>query len=76
MLLIVDSIPLRVTDLSSDDSRKRKLSSAFPSDDLATSLKDLDLESNDKPLQRSLGLNWDLNSDNFLFRLSHYIRIV
>jgi hypothetical protein len=26
MLLIVDSIPLRVTDLSSDDSRNRKLS--------------------------------------------------
>jgi hypothetical protein len=44
--------------------------SAFSSDDLATSLKDLDLESDDKPLQRSLGLNWDLNSDNFLFRLS------
>ena len=33
--------------------------SAFPTDDLATSLKDLDLESDDKPLQRSLGLNWD-----------------
>ena len=44
--------------------------SAFPTDDLATSLKDLDLESDDKPLQRSLGLNWDLNNDNFLFRLS------
>ena len=44
--------------------------SVFSSDDLATSLKDLDLESDDKPLQRSLGLNWDLNSDNFLFRLS------
>jgi hypothetical protein len=44
--------------------------SFFPSDDLAISLKDLDLESDDKPLQRSLGLNWDLNSDNFLFRLS------
>ena len=26
MLLIVDSIPLRVTDLSSDDGRNRKLS--------------------------------------------------
>jgi hypothetical protein len=42
----------------------------FPSDDLAISLKDLDLESDDKSLQLSLGLNWYLNSDNFLFRLS------
>jgi hypothetical protein len=58
---------LRLHKFASNDPN---VMSAFPSDDLATSLKDLDLESDDKPLQRSLGLNWDLNTDNFLFRLS------
>jgi hypothetical protein len=42
----------------------------LPSSDLATNLKDLDLEANTKPLQRSLGLIWDLNTDRFLFQLS------
>lgn len=44
--------------------------SAFPSEDLATNLKDLDLHGEEKPLQRSLGLNWDVNNDAFLFQLS------
>jgi hypothetical protein len=52
------------------EHKSSNVMSAFPSDDLATSLKDLDLQSDDKPCVRSLGLNWDLNSDNFLFRLS------
>ncbi|VDI59142.1 Hypothetical predicted protein [Mytilus galloprovincialis] len=30
----------------------------------------LDLECDSKPLQRSLGLSWDVNTDNFLFQLS------
>ncbi|XP_052062914.1 uncharacterized protein LOC127702663 [Mytilus californianus] len=44
--------------------------SAFHASDLASNLKDLDLESDSKPLQRSLGLSWDVNTDNFLFQLS------
>ncbi|XP_071123362.1 uncharacterized protein [Mytilus edulis] len=44
--------------------------SAFHASDLASNLKDLDLECDTKPLQRSLGLSWDVNTDNFLFQLS------
>ncbi|VDI29008.1 Hypothetical predicted protein [Mytilus galloprovincialis] len=44
--------------------------SAFHASDLASNLKDLDLECDSKPLQRSLGLSWDVNTDNFLFQLS------
>lgn len=44
--------------------------SAFPGEDLATNLKDIDLHWEEKPLQRSLGLNWDVNNDAFLFNLS------
>ncbi|VDI51101.1 Hypothetical predicted protein [Mytilus galloprovincialis] len=36
--------------------------SAFHASDLASNLKDLDLECDSKPLQRSLGLSWDGNS--------------
>lgn len=51
-------------------SNSPKVMSAFPSEDLATNLKDLDLHGEEKPLQRSLGLNWDVNNDAFLFQLS------
>jgi hypothetical protein len=61
---LMDFGNLRLHKFASNDPN---VMSAFPSDDLATSLTDLDLESDDKPLQHSLGLNWDLNSDNFLF---------
>ncbi|VDI69233.1 Hypothetical predicted protein [Mytilus galloprovincialis] len=44
--------------------------SAFHASDLASNLKDLDLECDSKPLQRSLGRSWDVNTDNFLFQLS------
>ena len=47
---------------------------AFQNEDLATNLKDLDLHGEDKPLQRSLGLGWDVNSDTFLFQLSKDIK--
>jgi hypothetical protein len=51
-------------------SNSFEVMSAFPSSDLATNLKYLDLEANTKPLQHSLGLIWDLNTDMFLFQLS------
>lgn len=51
-------------------SNSPKVMSAFPSEDLATNLKDLDLHGEEKSLQRSLGLNWDVNNDAFLFQLS------
>lgn len=43
---------------------------AFPSDDLAKDLKDLDLGNDILPLQHSLGLCWDLNSDTFTYQIS------
>lgn len=52
-------------------SNKEEVMSAFASDDLAKNLKalkDLDIGNDHLPVQRSLGLNWDLMSDTFTFR--------
>lgn len=43
--------------------------SAFPSEDHAADLKDLDLGVDNPPIQRSLGLHWDLKMDTFTFRV-------
>lgn len=43
---------------------------AFPSADHAKDLKDLDLETDSPPIQRSLGLSWNLENDTFTFRVS------
>lgn len=43
---------------------------AFPSENRAKDLKDLDLSSNPLPLQCSLGLRWDLQTDSFSFCVS------
>ncbi|XP_061432402.1 uncharacterized protein LOC133358195 isoform X1 [Lethenteron reissneri] len=43
---------------------------AFPSDDRSKDLKDLDLNVDTPPIQRSLGLSWDLKADTFTFRVS------
>jgi hypothetical protein len=40
---------------------------AFPKEDLAKGLKKLDLRSDRLPVQRSLGLGWDLGSDQFTY---------
>lgn len=42
---------------------------AFPSRNHASDFKDLDLGSDALPMQRSLGLNWDLMSDTFTFKI-------
>lgn len=51
-------------------SNKEEVMSAFASDDLAKDLKDLDIGNDQLPVQRSLGLNWDLMSDTFTFRVT------
>ncbi|XP_068210596.1 uncharacterized protein [Palaemon carinicauda] len=51
-------------------SNSEEVMKAFPTNDLASNLKDLDLEADSKPLQNSLGLSWDVNTDEFLFQLS------
>ncbi|KAI3369215.1 hypothetical protein L3Q82_007449 [Scortum barcoo] len=43
---------------------------AFPAEDLAASLKDLGLDSETLPVQRSLGLCLDIDSDTFTFRVA------
>lgn len=47
---------------------------AFPPEDRASELKDLDLSSDPLPLQRSLGISWDLKLDCFTFRVSRDTR--
>lgn len=51
-------------------SNSSKVMEAFPSEDLAKDLKDLDLGTDSLPLQRSLGLSWGLKTDSFTFRVS------
>lgn len=43
---------------------------AFPSEDLAVGLKDLDYSTEFPPMQRSLGVSWDITKDTFTFRVS------
>ncbi|XP_064485903.1 uncharacterized protein LOC135398425 [Ornithodoros turicata] len=42
---------------------------AFPSEDYDNDLKNLDLSGGNLPIQRSLGLNWNLRADTFTFRV-------
>ncbi|XP_039885710.1 uncharacterized protein LOC120732292 [Simochromis diagramma] len=51
-------------------SNSSSVMQAFPPEDLAKDLKDLDLGVESLPLQRSLGLIWNLETDNFTFCVS------
>jgi len=51
-------------------SNSSTVMNAFPSEDRAKDLKDLDLSSDPLPFQRSLGLRWDLQTDSFSFCVS------
>ena len=51
-------------------SNNAEVTQAFPSEDRATELCDLDLNKEIKPVQRSLGVYWDLETDTFTFRVS------
>ncbi|RXN13070.1 nuclear GTPase SLIP-GC-like protein [Labeo rohita] len=42
---------------------------AFPAEDHVKDLKDVDLEKDTPPIQRSLGLSWNLKDDTFTFRV-------
>ncbi|XP_027897195.1 uncharacterized protein LOC114159423 [Xiphophorus couchianus] len=50
-------------------SNNKEVMEAFPAEDRANDLKDLDLSSDVLPEQRSLGLNWNLESDAFVFKI-------
>ncbi len=43
---------------------------AFPTEDYARDIKDLDLNGTIMPTQRSLGLNWETATDTFTFKVS------
>ncbi|XP_072321671.1 uncharacterized protein [Eucyclogobius newberryi] len=51
-------------------SNSNDVMQAFPPSDRAKDLKDLDFSADPLPLQRSLGLSWNLESDCFTFRVS------
>jgi hypothetical protein len=51
-------------------SNNPKVSEAFPCEDRAASLQDLDMSKDTIPVQGSLGVCWDLNSDCFTFRVN------
>ncbi|XP_060765880.1 uncharacterized protein LOC132874028 [Neoarius graeffei] len=51
-------------------SNSNKVMTAFAPEDLAKDLKDLNLGTDPLPLQRSLGLIWNLESDSFSFQVS------
>lgn len=42
----------------------------FPPEDLAKGLKGLDLDTDLPPMQRSLGVSWDISEDVFTFKVS------
>lgn len=51
-------------------SNSREVMEAFPTEDHANDLKDLDLGFDSLLIQRSLGLCWDLKTDTFLFQVA------
>ncbi|XP_026042220.1 uncharacterized protein LOC113033090 [Astatotilapia calliptera] len=51
-------------------SNSKEVMEAFPPEDRANDLKDLDLSSDILPVQRSLGLNWNLECDMFVFKVN------
>nr|XP_027235545.1 uncharacterized protein LOC113826820 [Penaeus vannamei] len=48
----------------------QEVMSALPGDDISQDLKDMDFDAEHLPLQRSLGLYWDLQADIFTYRIA------
>ena len=55
-------------------SNSTKVMEAFPVEERASDFKDLDLGADPLPLQRSLGLSWELQTDSFTFRVSRDVK--
>ena len=58
---------LRLHKISSNDPH---VMNAFPPNDRAADLRDLDLNPDSAPIQRSLGVSWDIKSDSFTFTVT------
>ncbi|XP_026147341.1 uncharacterized protein LOC113121247 [Carassius auratus] len=55
-------------------SNSHQVMEAFPPSERANDLKDLDLSVDPLPLQRSLGLSWNLETDCFTFQVSTVVK--
>ena len=55
-------------------SNSKEVMQAFPAADLAKDLAFLDLSKDDLPMQRSLGLCWNLELDSFTFQVSDIVK--
>ncbi len=55
-------------------SNRASVMEAFPSNERATDLKDLDFSKDPIPLQRSLGISWNLKTDCFTFKASQDLK--
>ncbi|XP_051803959.1 uncharacterized protein LOC127533925 isoform X1 [Acanthochromis polyacanthus] len=51
-------------------SNSPEIMRAFPEEDLAKGLRDLDIGQDSPPMQRSLGLGWDLSTDTLTFHVA------
>lgn len=55
-------------------SNSAQVMEAFPLKERASDFKDLDLGADPLPLQRSLGISWELHRDSFTFRVSQDVK--
>ncbi|KAI3375807.1 hypothetical protein L3Q82_004089 [Scortum barcoo] len=55
-------------------ANNKEVMDAFPPEDHANDLIDLNFEADTLPVQRSLGLNWNLRTDCFLFSASDEVK--
>ncbi|XP_034005864.1 uncharacterized protein LOC117497939 [Trematomus bernacchii] len=62
---------LRLRKIASNSARVME---AFPLEERTSDFKDLDLGADPLPLQRSLGISWELNNDSFTFKVSQDIK--
>ncbi|XP_062618752.1 uncharacterized protein LOC134280361 [Saccostrea cucullata] len=65
--ILMEEGNIRLHKLASNDP---KVCAAFPNNDLAKELKDLNLDLDETPLQRTLGVSWNLSTDVFTFQVS------
>lgn len=68
--LDMDMLALSNLQLHNILSKRISVMRAFPPEDLAKGLKDLDLDTDLPSMQRSLGVSWDISEDVFTFKVS------
>ncbi|KAI3366456.1 hypothetical protein L3Q82_000591 [Scortum barcoo] len=79
--VVIDLLKKTQDTLSKSNLRLHKIAAnnkevmdAFPPEDHANDLIDLDFEADTLPVQRSLGFNWNLRTDCFLFSISDEVK--